>query len=153
MVTLQDKLLHLASKEEEGSVTEEERDEIKTTAKMLDSLELFAEKFGSQHEEMSLKVEYASMEFKQLMERTETLMKKFAFDTTKNEPKEMFEALSNFAKEFTKSFEKLKQRQEAEESRLKRLRLKKQMSDKSGMVVEEQTLSAAELREKLKKVE
>ena len=106
-------------------MTEEERVEIKNIAKMVDSLELFVERFGSQLEEMSLKVEYASMEYKQLIERTETLMKKFAFDTTKSEAKELFEALSNFAKEFNKSFDKLKQRQEVEESRLKRLRLKK----------------------------
>ena len=53
---------------------------------------------------MDSKIEYASAEFEQLNAKTKKLLERFAMDPTKYKPKDLFELMFNFAKDFAEAY-------------------------------------------------
>ena len=86
---------------------------------------MFLDKFGSFKTEMDSKVEYAKEEFENLSERSLKLIKEFGCDPASYAPKDLFELLFNFARDFSEAYKKMQQKMKAEEERLKRLATKK----------------------------
>ena len=68
---------------------------------------LFINKFSGFKIEMDSKIEYAKVEFSQLSERSADLLKQFGCDTNRYKPKDLFELLFNFAKDFTDAYKRL----------------------------------------------
>ena len=56
---------------------------------------------------MDSKVEYAKEEFENLSERSLKLIKEFGCDPTTYAPKDLFELLFNFAKDFSEAYKKM----------------------------------------------
>jgi len=86
--------------------------------------EVFLSKFSAFRSEMDSKVEYAKLKFDQLSERSDKLIKQFGCDPQRFLPKDLFQLLFEFAKDFSESYMKMLQKIKAEEERLKRLKKK-----------------------------
>ena len=56
---------------------------------------------------MDSKVEYAKAEFEQLSARSEKLLKQFGCDPNRYKPKDLFDLLFDFAKDFSECYKKL----------------------------------------------
>lgn len=70
---------------------------------------------------MDGKVEYAKLEFEQLSERSNKLLKQFGCDPTRFLPKDLYGLLFEFARDFSETYKKMLAKIKAEEERLKRL--------------------------------
>ena len=86
---------------------------------------------------MDSKVLYAKEEFENLSERSLKLIKEFGCDPASFAPKDLFELLYNFAKDFSEAYKKMEQKMKAEEDRLKRIATKKKGGESSRASVHE----------------
>lgn len=56
---------------------------------------------------MDQKIEYAKEEFEQLSSRSSHLLKQFGLDASRFKPRDLYELLYNFAKDFVDAYRKL----------------------------------------------